>query len=370
MAGKISDDPDKVVAGTEKVAAAAGSSNYGILISSIATYLRSLTETLTNKTINAASNTISNLTTSMFAANVVDNDGSLAANSSTRLPTQAAVKAAIDGLLNANNAEQFKGSIDCSANPNYPAAESGYVYRVSVAGKIGGASGVNVEVGDRLQCIVDGSASGNHATVGANWWITQANIDGAVVGPASSTDNAIARFNGTSGKLIKNGAAIALGSEVSGALPVANGGTGVTAVPVFAVRRSADQSINTSTLTKVQWDTEITDSNSNFDSSTNYRFQPTVAGTYLVHSRLVYGTGASPMVAGNNIQAYIYMNGSPLYGNSTYAGGQSDVVDISQMIAMNGTTDYLEIYAYHENGAARPLRGSGYSSFMGFRVGA
>lgn len=52
---------------------------------------------------------------------------------------------------------------------------------------------------------------------------------GDVVGPASSTANGFAVFNGTTGKLIKDHAAtIALGSEVSGTLPVANGGTGDT----------------------------------------------------------------------------------------------------------------------------------------------
>jgi hypothetical protein len=49
--------------------------------------------TLTNKTINASNNSISNLTTAMFATNVVDNDGTLAANSSTRLPTPWCSKA-------------------------------------------------------------------------------------------------------------------------------------------------------------------------------------------------------------------------------------------------------------------------------------
>ena len=42
MTGKISEDADKVVDGTEKVAAAVGGANYGILISSIATFLRTL----------------------------------------------------------------------------------------------------------------------------------------------------------------------------------------------------------------------------------------------------------------------------------------------------------------------------------------
>jgi hypothetical protein len=113
---------------------------------------RATTDTLTNKSINASNNTITNLTTSMFASNVVDNDGTLAANSSTRIPTQAAVKAYSDQIIASADAMVFKGVIDCSANPNYPAADRGWTYKVSVAGKIGGASGINVEVGDTLIC--------------------------------------------------------------------------------------------------------------------------------------------------------------------------------------------------------------------------
>jgi len=74
----------------------------------------------------------------------------------------------------------LKGGIDCSTNPNYPAGTVGDVYRVTVAGKIGGASGLNVEVGDRIECYVT-SVTGTQAAVGANWLVTQANIDGAVI---------------------------------------------------------------------------------------------------------------------------------------------------------------------------------------------
>ena len=58
-------------------------------------------------------------------------------------------------LLEALNALQYKGAIDCSSNPNYPVANAGYVYIVSVAGKIGGASGVVVVVGDMAICKTD-----------------------------------------------------------------------------------------------------------------------------------------------------------------------------------------------------------------------
>jgi hypothetical protein len=110
----------------------------------------------------------------------------------------------VDALIGANDAMQFKGVIDASSNPNYPAADAGHTYKISVAGKVGGASGKSVEAGDMIICTVDGSAAGNEATVGANWVAVQVNLDGAVIGPASSTSDNIPAFDGTTGKLLKD----------------------------------------------------------------------------------------------------------------------------------------------------------------------
>jgi hypothetical protein len=98
----------------------------------------------------------------------------------TQIASTAFVVAEIASRLASNDAMLYKGAIDASTNPNYPAADAGDTYRISVAGKIGGASGPNVEVGDLIISHVDGSVTGNHATVGANWDIIQTNIDGAV----------------------------------------------------------------------------------------------------------------------------------------------------------------------------------------------
>ncbi|WP_414462964.1 hypothetical protein [Hyphomicrobium sp. DY-1] len=104
--------------------------------------------------------------------------------------TPAALGSAI---LEEYDVERFKGFIDCSGNPNYPAANAGYRYRVTVAGKIGGASGINVEINDWIECCVDGSPAGDHASVGANWGIGQGNIDGPNTGSASvASRNALA----------------------------------------------------------------------------------------------------------------------------------------------------------------------------------
>jgi hypothetical protein len=125
-------------------------------------------------------------------------------SSNTKIPSQAAVKAYADALIAAANGMVFKGVIDASTNPNYPAANAGDLYRISVAGKIGGASGTNVEVGDLILCTVDGTAAGTQAGVGANWNISQTNLDGAVIGPASAVSGALAAYNGTTGKLISD----------------------------------------------------------------------------------------------------------------------------------------------------------------------
>ncbi len=125
--------------------------------------------------------------------------------SDTLYPTQNAVKVYADNLLGNANALVYKGTIDCSTNPDYPAADAGYMYIASVAGKIGGVSGTDVEVGDMIICNTDGTVSGNQATVGQYWNVIQKNIVGAVTGPASSVNNTVAVFDGTTGKVIKQG---------------------------------------------------------------------------------------------------------------------------------------------------------------------
>lgn len=67
----------------------------------------------------------------------------------------------------------FKWDIDCSANPNYPAATAGDNYFVTVAGKIGWASGPDVEAGDMIICKTTGAA-GTHAAAGSRWFIVDA----------------------------------------------------------------------------------------------------------------------------------------------------------------------------------------------------
>jgi hypothetical protein len=123
----------------------------------------------------------------------------------TDLPTEKAVRDAINAALQSADAMTYKGAIDASTNPNYLPANAGDTYKISVAGKLGGASGRNVFVGDIAICTTDDTPAGTHADVGDEWNVIHVNREGEVIGPSSAVNHNIAVFDGTSGKLIKDG---------------------------------------------------------------------------------------------------------------------------------------------------------------------
>ena len=103
--------------------------------------------------------------------------------------------------------------------------------------------------------------------------------------------------------------------------------------PAFRAYMSAAQTISGSTFTKLNFNTEVFDINSNYDTAT-YRFTPTVAGYYQITAS-VYFAGT--------YQLYIYKNGivdaSGQYLNAT---GHS----ASSLVYLNGSLDYVEAYFY------------------------
>jgi hypothetical protein len=100
-------------------------------------------------------------------------------------PNDAATKTYVDNAV--TGLYEFKGSTDCSANPNYPSASKGDAYVVTVAGKIGGASGVSVDVGDVYFATAD-NAGGTQASVGASWSVLEHNLVGALLAANNLSD--------------------------------------------------------------------------------------------------------------------------------------------------------------------------------------
>ena len=126
------------------------------------------------------------------------------ASSSTAIPTAAAVVAAIDNNIAAADAMIYKGTLGTDGTVTKVPANGykvGWTYKVITAGTY---AGIKCEVGDMLIAINNGPVSGT-TVVNADWTVVQANIDGAVTGPASATAGHIAVFDGATGKVIKDG---------------------------------------------------------------------------------------------------------------------------------------------------------------------
>lgn len=112
-------------------------------------------------------------------------------------------------------------------------------------------------------------------------------------------------------------------------------------VPAFSAYNSANQTITSGTFTKMILNTEEFDTNNNFDSTTNYRFQPTVAGYYQVNHFL----DSTASTSATATHTYIYKNGSQ-FKQGVYIGGAVTRAFCSTLVYMNGTTDYIEFFAF------------------------
>lgn len=106
----------------------------------------------------------------------------------------------IDGThyeLNSIQEDKFliKGSIaNADTNPDYPAAKKGDIYQITtIAGKVGGASGKDVDINDFIVCLAD-AVTGDEATVGTSWGAFERNVDlsSLISGDITMTDAGVA----------------------------------------------------------------------------------------------------------------------------------------------------------------------------------
>lgn len=113
-----------------------------------------------------------------------------------------AINDKIGALLGANDALVFKGIIDGEHPLPTTGYEVGHTYRVNTAGTY---AGQKCEQGDLIICIADASSTST-----PHWTVAQTNIDGAVIGPNTSTANAVPTFADATGKVIKNNSAVTI----------------------------------------------------------------------------------------------------------------------------------------------------------------
>lgn len=144
----------------------------------------------------------------------------------------------------------------------------------------------------------------------------------------------ISGTNGISGVSTVN---LANGSVTQNILANGVAGTG----PAFSAYLAANQSApSTSVWTKVALNAERFDTNNNFNTSTN-RFIPTVAGYYQINGAINFVSGATSLCA-----CALYVNGAFYKSGEAQTGATAYQILVSDLIYLNGSTDYVELYVY------------------------
>ena len=164
-------------------------------------------------------------------------------------------------------------------------------------------------------------------------------------------------------------------SSGSGTITIPSG-VGLTGhnYPAFESSLGSNQSVSDSSWTKIQFGNETFDSNSCYDNSTNYRFTPTIAGKYFIHAKAVVYSDNNETL--NGLALAVYKNGSSfLADDSTNGSHQPTRASLSKYgtLDLNGSTDYVEIYVYIDNGNTgnRYVQASTrYCTFGAYRIGA
>ena len=120
-----------------------------------------------------------------------------------------------------------------------------------------------------------------------------------------------------------------------------------TTLPAFSASANTNQSISQNVSTKITFGTEQFDTNTNFASS---RFTPTVEGYYVVNAGMILVQGSSSLT-----QLQIYKNGA-IYKVFAGAFSTEGYLVGSVTLYMNGSSDYVEMYAYG-NGTSPTIQG-------------
>jgi hypothetical protein len=126
-----------------------------------------------------------------------------------------------------------------------------------------------------------------------------------------------------------------------------------TNAPAFSAHLSGSQTIAASnTLTKVECDTEIFDSDSKYDNSTNYRFTPGTIAKYYVSCQIQMQNSVSSNIS--DCQIAIYKNGV-LFKDSRIVGGDHTYYSPGEFVTLHlgfimdlNATDYIEMWGSQE----------------------
>lgn len=161
--------------------------------------------------------------------------------------------------------------------------------------------------------------------------------------------------SGTITGLTAGGLPSATVTQATLATPVASTG------PAFRATTSGNTGCALNTWTKIQFNTKTFDTNNNYDNTTNYRFTPTVAGYYQVNGSIGF-----PSYTATYVNLVIYKNGSVYSGYGSGYNSSAGMVSFTttDLVYLNGSTDYIEIYVVQGTSGTLNASGGVFSASM------
>ena len=138
-------------------------------------------------------------------------------------------------------------------------------------------------------------------------------------------------------------------------------------MPAFsATMTGSNTTIANATWIKLAFNNKVFDTANCYDPTTNYRFTPNVAGYYSV-TVMVNGVSAA-ISLGSVTLGGIYKNGTNFQyglGVNTVSGGAPIM---TTTIYLNGSTDYIEAYAFQNSGSSGTIYTGIGSQFTAYLV--
>ena len=176
--------------------------------------------------------------------------------------------------------------------------------------------------------------------------------NGVVV--TSDTSGVVEIQNAGTTKLTVNSS----GATVAGTLAataITGDGSGLTSLPVtntpsFSARMTSAQTIPSTTMTKILFNVENWDTNSNYNT-TLARFTPTVAGYYQFNASSFMGSGSG------RVFTLLFKNGAIAKYGSNLATAVNGGINtaVNAQLEANGSSDYFECMLYQESGSNQTI---------------
>ena len=141
--------------------------------------------------------------------------------------------------------------------------------------------------------------------------------------------------------------------------------------PAFEARNASAQSVNGSTTTLMQFDTEVFDTNNTYTNSSTFKFTPGVAGKYFIYASIAF----DDIDNAEGTLIYLYKNGASisLGGKAmlsvNYQGSGTNVNQTwMTAIVDSDADDYFQIYGRHHDGNANNTRTEYGNIFMAYKI--